>query len=440
MRDAAIVRATLRELGPLLLGTLAVGLLVALSSLKDVREMSDSPNTWPLCVLPVAALFGGLAVGGGTKTNLVHLLSRPVSRLRVLAWRWGLLLVGLAILAIPLWSIGLNQFARGPGLWSIAIATVLASAFGAQGATVSDREANALAGALMLGGALVLPMQLSLQAEQITWTRLNDTMGWLWLVPLSLALVVLAAPVAWSWSRELPVRGVQSGARTVLASLVGSLVLVTAVLSPMTSWVAAPERGQLLAVVAMSSDGLVVATGTRGEDGERDVVDGLVVIDANEERRTIWDRSIEAPDTTVWFIAVPEITIASPFDDTIHIAVVDGPEPSAEHPLRDIPLAIEIVGERPNPAALDAAHREFRQTWDAAYGSEEAPLVVVQGHSLSIVDLTAAVPRIRQLPAIRATEITFDRRAGFAIADGRIWAVLYNGSLWSAPVPWEAQR
>jgi hypothetical protein len=438
MRDAAIVRATLRELAPLLLGALAVGLLIAMSSLKDIRDVSESPNTWPLCVLPVAALWGGLAIGG-TKASLVHLFARPVSRLRVLAWRWGLLLAGLAIVALPLWWIGLHQIARGPGPWSIAIATVLASAFGAQGATLSEREPNALAGALLLGGALVLPMQLSLQAEQITWTRLNDTMGWLWLVPLALALAVLAIPVVWSWSRELPVRSGQSGARTVLASLAGSLVLGTAVLGPMTGWVAAPERGELLAVIAMSGEGLVVATGTRGEDGERDVVDGLVVIDDNGERRTIWDRSIDAPDTTVWFIAVPDFN-ASPIDDTIHIAVVDGPEPSAEHPLRDLPLAIEIVGERPNPAALHAAQRQYGDRWDAAYGIDDAPLVLVRGNSLSVVDLSAAVPSIRQLPSIRATEITFQRRAGLAIADGRIWAVLYDGSLWSAPVPWEAQR
>ena len=198
MRDAAIVRMTLRELAPLHLGALAIGMLVAMSQLDDFRELSESPNTWPLCVLPAAALWGGLTIGGGTKASLVHLLARPVSRLRVLAWRWGLLLAGLAIVALPLWWIGLHQCGRGPGLWSLAITTLLASTFGAQGGALSERESYAIAGALLLGGALVLPVQLAIEAEQTTWTRMNSALGWWWLVPLVAAFALQTAPVGWT--------------------------------------------------------------------------------------------------------------------------------------------------------------------------------------------------------------------------------------------------
>ena len=152
MRDAAIIRVTLRELAPLFFGTLAVGLLVAMWSLDHGRPAREQlSNTWPLAVIPCAALWGGLSVGGGGRMSLVHWLARPVSRLRVLAWRWGLLLAGLALVAMPLWWIGLNHFGRGPGLWSIAVATLAASAWGAQGAALSDREPAALAAALALG-------------------------------------------------------------------------------------------------------------------------------------------------------------------------------------------------------------------------------------------------------------------------------------------------
>jgi len=441
MRDAAIIRVTLRELAPLFFGTLAVGLLVAMWSLDGKRPITEATaSTWPLTVIPCAALWGGLSVGGGGRMSLVHWLARPVSRLRVLAWRWGLLLAGLALVAVPLWWIGLHEYGRGPGLWSIAVATLAASAFGAQGAALCDREPAALAAALALGVPLLLPTQLQLEATQLSWTRVHATLGWAWLVPLVVGFAVLAAPVAWAWARSLPVRGSDASLRTTIISLVGSLLVVACVVTPMFRFVAAPHRGELLAVVAKADEGVVVITGTRGESGVREVADGLVLIDAHGERRTIWDRRAQAPDATVWRVYAPEFTEANPTAEGIRMALVEGAELSADSPMYEIEVPLAIAGAPRNKAALAAlARTRFGPDFAAAYGPPDGPWVTLLGNALDFRDASMNDYHSPDWRALASSEIAYGVGRNLAIAEGRVWAVLHDGTLWSASVPWEVE-
>lgn len=439
-RDAAIVRATLRELLPLWLGTLAIGFVVEMATL-ETRDVPGSPNTWPLVVLPIAGLWGGLSISGGSRTSLTYLLARPVSRVRVLAWRWVLLLAGLGLVALPLWWTGQHVVGGGPGLWTIVSTTLLASAFGAQGSALSDREPMALSAAVMLGAAFVLPVQVALQSQHLSWTRVDEALGWSWLAPVAGGFLLLASPVAWTWARVLPARGREAGVRVVLASLAASLSFVAVAAWPMVRWVGAPVRGQLLAVVAATHEGPIVATGTRGEEGKRDIVDGLVVIDGDGNRRTIWDRHAAAPpNTTVWRFDVPEIKESSAHDDTIVIGLVDGPEPDSLHSVYDVILEVDIVAERRNPAALHGLDLTWygEGSWGAAYGSVRGTVLGARNNVLYVVDLENE--EFRELQRIRASEIRPSLVGGFAAAHGRVWAVIEAGRLWSAPLPWTVQR
>ncbi|HET6585457.1 MAG TPA: hypothetical protein VFG69_18490 [Nannocystaceae bacterium] len=432
MRDAAIVRATLRELAPLLFGTLGLGVLIALAQL-DTRSIRSSigTNTWPLTVLPLAALWGGLAIGGGSRATLVHLLARPVARLRILAWRWAVLLGGLAVVALPLLWIGLYQHGRGPSLEAIAAVTVLMSIFGAQGGALSDRELYSLGGAMMLGSALLLPVQLGMEAQQITWTRADETLDWGWLVPLAIASVLSTIPVLAMWRRALPVRGVEAGARLVLTSLAASLVVAVAVAWPTITWLSAPERGQLLAVVAVAEGRPIVATGTRGEDGERDVVDALVRIDADGERHVVWDRREEGENLTVWHVALPGVKSDGALDDTIEMNVVDGPEPDPSHPLATLELPVDLEVEHPREG----------DDFSSTYGPADARQIVVYGNQVFHGKFIDRGPRrSRPVISIRPSEIPSTRQGAHAVGAGRIWAVSEAGELWSAPVPSEVTQ
>lgn len=435
MRDLAIARATLRELAPLLFGALAIGLLIALASLSDVRDhVSESPNTWPLCVLPIAGLFGGLGLTG-SRATLVHALVRPVARTRLVGWRLGILFVGLVLVGLPLWWLGRHQFANSPSLASIAIVGVLAIAFGAQGSTLSEREPNALAATSMLATALLFPVQTMIEADRLSWARVYEALGAFVVVPIAAATALLVVPVFHAWHDALPLRSPRQGARTVLMSLVASLAVTFGLVRPTLSWVGQPERGELLMVVAMSGDGLLVATGTRGRDGDRDVVDGLVVIGNDGERRTLWDRRREEPDATVWTMTVPELSIASPFDDLVVLGVVDGPEHDAEHPLRAVEVHTEIVGYGADPTLLKAVTDPEDPCCDAVYGELDGPLLAVRGNVLKT--RAPGQPVWRSVQTLRATEVRGQRMSGYAVADGRVWAVNERGVLWSARLPWE---
>lgn len=433
MRDRAIVRATVRELGPLWLGTLGVGVLVALVTADGRAADPGAVNTWPLVTLPIAALWGGLAVGGGTRERLVHLLSRPVPRLRTLAWRWGVLLLGLGMLAAPLWWLGLGQLDRGPSLGTIATATVLATVFGAQGAAVSDREPIALAVALMLGSALLAPVELTLEVTRVSWARVASALGSGGWPVVAVTGVVLALPVVWVWATALPVRGAPTASRTVLASLGASIACYLFVALPFLRWTAHPLRGELIAVIAATEDGPVVATGTLGRDGERDFVDGLVSINPAGERHLLWNRRDAAPDATLWHAA------AQADFSGLRLQLVDGLEPRPTDPGYEVVLPVALVGEPPNPVALELIriHRP-RRGWDQAHGRVDAPFVAIHGNEVFGVDLSRPPGLTTVLDRARPSDIPV-RRGGYAVAHGSVWVVRADGMLHRTSLP-EASR
>ena len=281
--------------------------------------------------------------------------------------------------------------------------------------------------------------QLQLEATQLTWTRVHATLGWAWLVPLVVGFTVLAAPVAWAWSRSLPVRGSDASLRIAIVSIVGSLLVVGCVVTPMFRFVAAPHRGEILAVVAKADEGLVVITGTRGESGVRDVADGLVVIDAHGERRTIWDRRAQAPDATVWRVYAPEFTEASPTADGIRMALVDGAEYSALSPMYEIEVPVAIAGEPRNEAPiLEVQRRDGSTDLKVVYGPTDGPWVYARGNVFFTCD-PHEIHCSSNYRTLRSSEIAYGIGRNLAIAEGRVWAVLVDGTLWSAPAPWEVE-
>ncbi len=436
MRDLAIIRATLRELAPLLFGALAIGLVIALTSLKDVRpEAIDRWNTWPLCVMPVAALWGGLALTG-SRSTLVHLLARPVARERLLAWRLAVLLVGLAVVALPLWWIGSHQFANAPSVATIAVATVLAALFGAQGATFTEREPTALACALVLAAPLVLPVQLALESERMTWSRVHGSLGWWLIVPLAAAATLHAVPLVRSWRLGLPVRSVAVATKTVFASLVATLVIVFAIVRPILTWLGAPERGELITVVAATSDGVIVATGTRGgDDGDRDVVDGLVVIRDDGTRRVLWNRREEAPDETVWKIAVPELSFRGWLDDTIQLDMIGGLEPDSRTATNATEVPADIIAQGWDQALVEVTrHEHGEHCCDIVFGDDNGHRVAIRGNV--VTTLAPGQRSFHHLQTVRSSEVTFQRWNGVAVARGRMWGVAHDGTLWTTRMPW----
>jgi len=430
-RDRAIARTAIRDLAPVHLGALGLGVLIALPQLQRFAKHATI-DAWPLMALPIAALWGGIVVGGGSRAHFVHLFARPVLRLRVLAWRWLVLFAGLAIIGAAFELGLLHAGRRGPEPSTILLATLLASAFGAQGGAFAHREAPALGAALVLGATFVLPGQVALQAERITSTRVVETLGWAVLLPIALAFAAAAWPVVWMWSRDLPARGWHGTTRAILSSLVATLVCFLVVVWPTLAWVRHPERGELLGVVAVTPEGPIVATGTRGRDGERDVVDGLVVVAPDGQRTTMWNRHEEAPDSTVWRIAVPERWGSEP-QDTVWIRLVDGVEPDATHPIYDVALEVGIEAEVPVDATAFADDRHFAE-FDAVYGPVGRWNLGVHGGTMVLRDLVA--PRQGFIRSLRAWEIG-DPRSNYAVGDGCIWGIDATGDLFMLRIPWE---
>jgi hypothetical protein len=435
-RELAIVRATLLELALLLLGALAIGLLVALTSLGDPLDGNGDPNTGPLLVLPFVAFWGGLTIAGTSRAALVHLISRPIPRLRVLVLRWSVLLLGLAAIALPLLWIGTQQASGGPSVAAIAALTLIASAFGAQGSSIAEREAFALAAAILLSGATVVSVQLQIGAAQLSASRLDQVLGphLVWLSVVGFA--VFAAPVAWSWSRALPLRSPRSAATTLLLSLLATLAFAAGIVRPALSWVSRPEHGELLTVVAATPDGIVVTAGSRGSDGRRDVCDGLLLIRDDGRRVTIWDRRVEAPSSVIWWVTGPDDFEEGVIEGLIAIELVDGVERVAGHEVRSVRIPMEVIGE-PSSARNRATilAMGLYPSVDAVFGPDEGPWLVVLANTT--VRFEGGQQARGPTFVAHGSEIQPARGHGFTVAGDRLWYVAVDGSLASVEVPWK---
>ena len=82
-RDRAIARTAIRDLAPVHLGALGLGVLIALPQLDTRLTWGGDP--WPFVAIPSAAVWAGIMIGGTKRATFVHMLARPVSRSRWLA-------------------------------------------------------------------------------------------------------------------------------------------------------------------------------------------------------------------------------------------------------------------------------------------------------------------------------------------------------------------
>lgn len=422
-RDRAIARMAIRELAPVHLGALGLGIAVAIFGDEPSFGVAGR-DTWPLLVLPVAASWGGMIIGGGSRDTLVHLLARPVSRLRVLAWRWLVLLVGLACVAGVLgWMLVVDPV-EGPDLDAILVLTLLGSAFGAQGAALMRNESFGMGAAIALAGVLVLPLQLTIDANRLSWARVSGALGWSAIVPGMIVFAITAVPVAHAWSRALPARTTQDVLRVLATGLVSSLAIILLVGIPIFHFAAQPERGELLGVVAVSPEGPLVATGTRGTDGDRDVVDGIVRIALDGTRTSLWDRLSEGPDATVWRIGVPERWDPFGTPDTVELEIVEGSEPSATHRPYFVSLQTEIVARLPRDALLHVGERNAYQA-GATYDLPDGRLLTVSSGSYWI---GRHAQKRKSMGFLRTWEIGRPR-SNHAVGPDGVWLIDADGSL-----------
>ncbi len=296
MRDRAVVWAALRELAPMLGLAVVIGGVVL--SFEHGRDFGFGRSSRGLIGVPLAALWGGVALGGSSPAAALHLMVRPVGRLRLLALRVLALWLVLLVAGFLLLVAGGFFWSGGPSLAGIVLATVFATGVGAQAGVSTQRETVALGASLLLLAGHLGPVHLAIDAAGLSWDRVMVFAG-VELVP-AVAIVVIAvfAPVCVAWRRWWPRGGHRIMIRSLGLSLVAGGLGVPLGATPVLLAVAQPEHGELLAIVGQDDAGIWVATGTRGPGGD-DLVDGVVAIALDGRRTTVWDRRASHADWRV---------------------------------------------------------------------------------------------------------------------------------------------
>ena len=188
------VRAAASELA--LVGALAIAGGLALLA------ADRGSSTRPLIAVAVAALWGGVVVGGGGRTALAHLLTRPIDRGSLLAYRVATLGVVLLGAAIVVHGIGeaVGAHAMAPPLSMMFVLVGICSVSGVLAGALAHDETHAL-GAAFIGAAVgLVPVAMLGSALRLEWSQMVATLGpWEW--PFAIAIVASALlPIVGVWS------------------------------------------------------------------------------------------------------------------------------------------------------------------------------------------------------------------------------------------------
>lgn len=386
--DFAVLRAGVREMLPF--GGMAVVVGVAALELQEALPPGLRTSAW--WVVPAISVWGGVAIGGPSPAAALHLMLRPVGRVRLLVLRllalWSVMFVAAVLLVVASNTLALEIQDGGPSTGWLVAATLFGTAVGAQAGLGGHREPVALGVAVLLLAGYAMPAMLAVEMLELSWTRVLRCAGaWIW-PAVGVIVVAALAPVFMAWQRWWPRSG-----RTIVLRVTSSSVMATVgAIVTMTVPIAATSKtvahAELLAVIGGNERGVYVAVGTYRFGDEH--VEAVVEMDANGMLEEVWDRSVLADDERVqMFVGLQDQGLTA-------VVVRDGASTF-------VPLGLQStnkpVGIGLQPRLLGRWHaqesivRFFRRTF-----------VVAVAH-----------------PMVHA--------------HGRLWAVTQEGELWSTPSP-----
>ncbi len=288
--SCAVLRASMREMLPFAGMAVVVGAAV-LAFESRTFEFGRASNTAGLWGVPALGLWGGVAIGGTSPAAALHLMVRPVGRVRLLALRvlalWLVLLPAAGVLLLA----GLGFQSGGPSIGWLAAATLFTTAVGAQAGLGGHREPVALGAAALLLATYVFPLQLGIEAMGLSWGRVQRCVGAWGVIAAGVVVVAAFVPVVVAWRRWWPRRGRAIAARVIAGSVVVTGIAAVAVTVPMVRTAAMLEHAELLGVIGAGKDGVYVVVGTYDTSGDESV-DGLVEIDLEGRVRVAWDRRV----------------------------------------------------------------------------------------------------------------------------------------------------
>jgi hypothetical protein len=308
MREWALVRLSLRELSYLPWVALggAMLTLLGLSGVVPVTAGGVAPSHatptgdaagWALAGMFPAALWGGMVASG--PSSVMHLLARPISRVRIIAVR---LLVTVVVLA----ACGLLVVVAGRSLTihdmvplsvsEQAVMLCYAVASGAVARCLRADEPFAVGVAVLLLAFSSVGVWLVTSFAGVSLARSFQTLGWATLPVCALVFVTAVAPLLRHWARFVPLEG-----RWVLGQCAGAylgvLVLHSLVIwYPVAVSATLPANASPTAVLGRAPDGrLWLATGERPawaanvapskRSRVSTTVDGLLLVDEHGETR-----------------------------------------------------------------------------------------------------------------------------------------------------------
>lgn len=365
MREAAIVRLTLRELSYLpwlALGgaALTVGALACVVPVTTVGSVALRGSTfagdaagWGLSGMFPAALWGGIAASG--PSNVVHLLSRPISRTRIIAARLLVVAVMLAACGALVGVVGRSLALHDIVPLSVAEQAVMlcyALASGAVARCLRADEPFAVGIGVLLLGLSSASVSLAASFVGVGVGRSFHALGWAALPIGALVLVTATIPLVRHWARFVPL-----GGRWVVAQCAAAYVGVLALHSlllwyPIAVAATLPHAASPAAVLGRAPDGrLWLATGEPplwpedpqpfmrvARQGTR--IDGLVLHDAHGQTRvTGWFGGaswlgLGQPGEVVELCASPDggvVAVITEMHDTAHVELYDAAGLRARH-------------------------------------------------------------------------------------------------------------
>lgn len=393
----AVLRASVREMLPFAGMAVVVGAAV-LAFESRTFEFGRAPNTAGLWGVPALGLWGGVAIGGTSPAAALHLMVRPVGRVRLLALRvlalWLVLLPAAGVLLLA----GLGFQSGGPSIGWLAAATLFSTAVGAQAGLGGHREPVALGAAALLLATYVFPLQLGIEAMGLSWSRVQRCVGAWGVVAAGVVVVAAFVPVVVAWRRWWPRRGRAIAARVFAGSVAVTGIAVVAVTVPMVRTAAMLEHAELLGVIGAGKDGVYVVVGTLHEPGQESV-DGMVEIDLEGRVRVAWDRQASLGPERVASISHDWVIPGG-----LRAAVVQ----------RGRSMWIPIGAQLQRPEHFDSRTREYACLW----------------LSQRIVERNVS----RETLVVPSEPWTRSRPTN--VAHGRIWTVAAStGELWSVPIP-----
>lgn len=357
MREAAIVRLTFRELSylpwlalggaALTLGVLASAVPVTVVGSEALRGSTATGDAtgWALSGMFPAALWGGIVASG--PASVVHLLSRPISRTRIIAARLLVVTVILAVCGLLVGLAGRSLAIHDMVPLSVAEQAVMlcyAITSGAVARCLRPDEPFAVGIGVLLLGLSSASVSLATSFVGVSVGRSLHALGWAALPICALVVVTATVPLVRHWARFVPL-----GGRWVLAQCAAAYVGVLALHSlllwyPIAIAATLPHAASPAAVLGRAPDGrLWLATGepplwtadskpfTRvARQATR--IDGLVLRDERGQTRvTGWFGGADwlglgQPGEVVELRASPDgrvVAVITESHDTAHVELYD---------------------------------------------------------------------------------------------------------------------